>query len=147
MRKIDIPTIEINGEQFPIYCDLYVFQQIQEKMDINDFERRVIGAKIVRDEAGQPVFDENKRFRLEYVGPDINTLIFGLTLMVNEGLLIQSEQEDEDFEPVNEKYIARIIDMPVIELSNVVHEAFGRCCGSKKNVKQNPKSRKKNISK
>ena len=143
MRKIDIPTIKMNGEEYPIYCDLYVFQQIQEKMDINDFERKVIGARIVRDEAGQPVFDKDKRFRLEYVGPDINTLIFGLTLMINEGLLIQSEQEDMDYEPVDEKYIARISDMSVIELSNTVHEAFGRCCGSKKNIKQSPKNRKR----
>lgn len=147
MRRIDIPTIEMNGEKYPVYCDLYVFQQIQEKMDINDFERKVIGARIVRDEDGQPVFDKDKRFRLEFVGPDINTLIFGLTLMINEGLLIQSEQENIDLEPVDEKYIARISDMSVIELSNIVHEAFGRCCGSKKNIKQNPRSRKKNISK
>ncbi len=132
MRKIDIPTIEINGEEYPIYCDLYVFQQIQEKMDINDFERKIIGAQIIRDEAGQPIYDKDKRFKLEYIGPDINTLIFGLTLMVNEGLLIESEQEDEKYEPVNEKYMARISDMSVIELSNIVHEAFGRCCGSKK---------------
>jgi len=144
MRKIDIPTIELSGEKYPVYCDLYVFQQIQEKMDINDFERKIIGVRIVRDENGQPVFDDNKRFKLEYVGPDVNTLIFGLTLMINEGLLIRSEQEEGELESVDEKYVARISDMSVIELSNIVHEAFGRCCGSKKNTEQKPKSQRKN---
>ena len=38
MRKIDLTTVEIGGENYPIYCDLYVLSQIQEKMteDIAD---------------------------------------------------------------------------------------------------------------
>lgn len=55
MREITLPTVTINGETYPIYCDLFVLSQIQEKMDINDFERGIIGAEIVRDENGDPV--------------------------------------------------------------------------------------------
>jgi len=147
MREIKLPTVTISGEKFPIYCDLYVLQQIQEKMDINDFERGVVGAGIVRDTDGNPVLKEDGRIELEFVGYDINTLIMGLTLMINEGLQIDSEQTGKDFEPVDEKYIGRIWDHPMMELSNTVHEAFGRCLVSKKNEEKKTTSRKKNISK
>lgn len=147
MRKIDIPTVEIGGEEFPIYCDLYVLSKIQEKMDINDFERGIIGAVIVRDENGDPVHNENGRLKLELGKYDIDALIMGLTLMINEGLLIDAEQTGREYEPVEEKYIARICDMPIVNLSNLVHETFGRCLVSKKNEPRKATTRKKSISK
>lgn len=147
MRKIDIPTVEIGGEEFPIYCDLYVLSKIQEKMDINDFERGIIGAVIVRDENGDPVHNENGRLKLELGKYDIDALIMGLTLMINEGLLIDAEQTGREYEPVEEKYIARICDMPLVNLSNLVHETFGRCLVSKKNEPRKATTRKKSISK
>ena len=148
MRKIDIPTVSINGETYPIYCDLYVLSQIQDKMDINDFERGIIGAEIVRDDKGEPVYEENGRIRMVLGKYDINALVMGLTLMINEGLLIESEQSDTEYEPVDEKYIGRVCDLPLIELSNTVHGAFGRCLTSKKNeVRKKTTTRKRNTSK
>ena len=133
MRKIDIPKITINEEQYPIYCDLYVLSKIQDRMDINDWERGVLGVAIVRDEDGNPILKENGRIELTYGKYDIDALIIGLTLMINEGLLIDSEQTGKEYEPVDEKYIGRVCDLPLVELSNTVHEAFGRCLTSKKN--------------
>lgn len=133
MRKIKIPKITIGGEKYPIYCDLFVLSQIQERMDINDFERGIIGAEIIRDNDGEPEYDDDGRIRLAFGKYDINALIMGLTLMVNEGLMIDAEQTGKKFEPVDEKYIGRVCDMPLINLSNTVHEAFGRCLVSKKN--------------
>ena len=147
MRKIDIPVVTIGGEEFPIYCDLYVLSQIQEKMDINDFERGIIGAEIVRDENGDPEHLENGRLKLEFGKYDINALILGLTCMINEGMLIDAEQTGKEYEPVEEKYIARICDMPLVSLSNLVHETFGRCLISKKNEPKKVTSRRKNTSK
>ena len=132
MRKIELPRVEINGEEYPIYCDLFVLSQIQERMDINDFERGIIGAEIVRDKDGDPEHDEEGRIRLAFGKYDIDALVKGLTLMINEGLLIESEQTGSLYEPVDEKYIGRVSDMPLINLSNTVHEAFGRCLISKK---------------
>lgn len=147
MRKIDVPKVRLSGEEFPIYCDLYVLEQIQDRMDINDFERAIIGAKIVRDDNGDPVYEEDGRIRMVFGGYDINALIMGLTLMINEGLLIESEQEETEYDPVDEKYIKRIVDMRLMELSNLVHKAFGRCLNSKKNEEPKKTSKKKNISK
>lgn len=145
MREITIPTVTIAGEEYPIYCDLFVLSKIQEKMDINDFERGIIGAEIVRDDNGDPVRKDDGRIEMVFGKYDINALIMGLTLMINEGLLIDSEQKGADYKPIDEKYIGRVCDMPLLELSNTVHEAFGRCLVSKKNEKETT-NRKKNTS-
>jgi len=149
MRKITLPTVTINGETYPIYCDLFVLSQIQEKMDINDFERGIIGAEIVRDENGDPVHKEDGRIEMVFGQYDIKALIMGLTLMINEGLLIDSEQKGTEYVPVDEKYIGRVCDMPLITLSNTVHNTFGRCLESKKNEtpKKTGTTRKRNTSK
>lgn len=146
MRKIDIPKITINEEQYPIYCDLYVLSKIQDRMDINDWERGILGVTIVRDKDGNPVLKENGRIELTYGKYDIDALILGITLMINEGLLIDSEQTGKEYEPVDEKYIGRVCDIPLIELSNTVHGTFERCLTSKKNEKKTT-SRKRSTSK
>lgn len=148
MREITLPTVTINGETYPIYCDLFVLSQIQDKMDINDFERGVLGVEIVRDENGDPVHQEDGSIEMKLGQYDIKALIMGLTLMINEGLLIDSEQKGTPYEPVDETYIGRVCDMPLITLSNTVHNAFGRCLESKK--KETPEettSQRKNTSK
>lgn len=146
MRKIELPTIDINGETYPIYCDLYVLSQIQDRMDINDFERGIMGARIVRDENGDPILKDDGRIEIVFGKYDINALIMGLTLMINEGLLIDSEQTGREHEPIDEKYIGRVCDMNLLDLSNAVHGAFGRCLTSKKNMTKTT-NRKKNTSK
>lgn len=147
MRKIELPTIMINGEEFPIYCDLYVLSKIQDKMDLNDFERAILGVEIIRDKKGNPEHDENGRIRLRSGNIDINTLIMGLALMVNEGLLIDSEQTGKEYEPVEEKYLGRVCDVAPIKLSNIIHSAFGRCLESKKKEVKKMPNRKRSASK
>lgn len=142
MRRIELPTVEIGGETYPIYCDLYVLSAIQDRMDLNDFERGIIGAEIVRDETGEPERDDKGNIRMVFGKYNIKALIMGLTLMINEGMLIDSEQSGKEYEPADEKYIGRICDMPLVKLSNAVHDAFGRCLISKKN-KKNPATRKR----
>lgn len=144
MRKIELDTIEIDGEEYPIYCDLYVLSQIQERMSLNDFERKIIGAKVIRNEDGTPQHDENGRIKLEFDEYDIHALTVGLTLMINEGLLIQSEQDGTEYKPLEEKDIARNCDLTPTELSSIVSSAFNRSVVSKKKKTEKIRSRKKN---
>lgn len=134
MRNIEIPTKEIDGIEYPIYCDLYVLSQIQEKMSINEFERGVIGAKIVRDDNGDPMYDDNNRIVLEFDEYKIDAIMLGLSLMINEGLQIKSEQDKTKFKPLTEKELARIGRTSVRELSCIVMEAFNKCFHAKKNM-------------
>ena len=143
MRNIDLPKVTINGEEYPIYCDLYVLSKIQDRMDLNDFERAILGVEIVRDENGDPEYEDNGRIKLIRGKYDIDALALGLTLMINEGLIIDTKQTGIEHEPVDEFYIIRVCDIPEVQLSNIVHDAFGRCFSSKKKVtKRTP--RKKN---
>lgn len=144
MRKIELDTIEIAGEEYPIYCDLYVLSQIQERMSLNDFERKIIGAKIIRNDDGTPQYDENKRIKLEFDEYDINALLLGLTYMVNEGLLIKSEQEGTEYEPFKSRQLGSICDLSPTELSSVVANAFNKCVVSKKKRQTKSQTRKKN---
>lgn len=112
-------------------------------MSINEFERRILGAEIVRDENGEPIYDDNNRIKLVFKAYDIECLLMGLTLMINEGLEIEADQEGTECEPVDETYLGRIMDMPMINLSNMVHEAFNKCFESKKKpVRTTQKKRK-----
>ncbi len=143
MREIKCNTITLSGEEFPLYCDLYVLSKIQERMSVNQFERDILGAAIVKDEEGKPIYDENKRIKLVFDKYNIDTLIFGLTLMINEGLLIRSEQTGEDYEEISEKYIARISDKRLEDLSTILHDEFNRCFNVKKNMTPTQKKNRK----
>lgn len=146
MRKIELNTIEIGEEAYPLYCDLYVLSKIQEKMSVNEFERRILGAVILRDNDGNPTYDENNHIKLVFDKYDIDTIIFGLTLMINEGLQIRSDQEGEEYEEVDEKYIARMSTLPIEQISDIIHNEFNRCFNVKKNTVKTTKNRSRKTS-
>ncbi len=145
MRKIEIDRIRINeNEEYPLYCDLYVLEQIQEKESISQFEREILGAEVQRDENGDPVHDENGRISLAFGQYNIKTMIRGLALMINEGLLIEAEQNGTDPESVSESYLARSWSGSLVELSNALHRAFDRCLVVKKKSKSTTAKTKRN---
>lgn len=146
MRKIKLNEITISEETYPIYCDLYVLSKIQERQSLNQFEREILGAKILRDDHGDPIYEDN-HIKLVFDAYNIDTIIFGLTLMINEGLQIQSDQNNTEYTPVDEKYIGRICDIPPKELSDIIHREFNRCFNVKKNTEMQTVNRKKKTSK
>ena len=143
MRKIEMKEIEINGEPYPYYCDLYVLSLIQDRMPIDQFERDIIGAVIERDEAGEPLRTEDGRLKIRFEKYVLETMIFGLTLMINEGIQIRNEQEEQQDEPVTESYVGRCLTMTLNELSDLIHDEFNRCFNVKKNpmLRKNPKKK------
>ena len=146
MRKIKLNHITLSEETFPIYCDLFVLSKIQDRMSINEFERNILGAAILRDSDGNPQYDENNRIKLYFDKYDINTILFGLALMINEGIAIENEQDGKNTEEVTEEYLGRLSNKTLKELSDIVHENFNRCFESKKNEvteTKAPTSRKK----
>ena len=134
MRKIKLKTITIGDEKYPIYCDLFVLNRIQDEfnMSVNQFERDLIGADVVRDDEGKPKLDDNNKIILKPANINIRTLMLALYLMVDEGLTIESEQSGKEYEEVTQSYLARICDLPYTELSSVLHEEFNRCFSRKK---------------
>jgi len=132
MRKINLNHITISGETFPIHCDLYVLEQIQEKMSLSEFERGILGAVIIRDSDGNPQYDEDNRIKLRFDKYNLNTIAFGLALMINEGITIENEQENKKTELISENYLKRISTTANV-LSDITQKAFNSCFESKKN--------------
>lgn len=147
MRKIEMKEIEIDGEVYPYYCDLFVLSKIQDKMSLNEFERQIIGAVVVYDDDGIPLHDKEGRIQLKFDHYDIETLIWGLTLMINEGLEIRGDESGQQIEKVTEAYIGRRIMMSPNELSDMVHDEFNRCFVVKKNTTPAEKQTKRKTQK
>ena len=106
--------INIAGTEYPIKCDLYVLECIQDKYGaIEKFEKgirfreEVDGMVPKKNADGTPALDENGKEIMipgkvwEYKDPDMKMLNHGLELMINEGIDIQNEDhaESEPGEP------------------------------------------------
>ncbi|MBP3784601.1 MAG: hypothetical protein J6I68_15250 [Butyrivibrio sp.] len=134
MRKINLKEIELNGEKLPYYCDLYVLSKVQDRMSAAQFERDLLGAAPIKNKDGEVERDESGRIKLVFKGYVIETMIFGLTLMINEGIAIKNDQEGTKIEEVDEKFVGRVIDMQPPELSALLIDEFNRCFAVKKNM-------------
>lgn len=132
MRKIEMNTVTIGETEYPIYCDLYVMDQIQQTMSINEYQRGILGAVPIYDREGNPMHDENGYLRLKFERYNLNAMLLGLTAMINEGLQIQYEQDGTEFEPVTEKDIARHCTISLADLSVILNDEFQRAIGIKK---------------
>ena len=120
----DRPTvIKINGKEVPLWCDIYVLNEVQEEYGtIGDFERKLAGIK----EIGKG--DKKKVYKVE---PEVKTIIFALKLMIKEGYkkeaLLGEEREKEDVEK-----LVMDVDIPFNLLADMLHNEFRRCFAAKK---------------
>jgi len=112
-------TITLSGETFPLRCDLMVLEQIQEQYgDISDFEYKLIGFEPDRDDFNNIMYTENGNTLGKYTNPDIPTVGKALALMVNEGMAYEEQ------EPVSEKKLKMLVDIPLRELADILHEVY-----------------------
>lgn len=145
MKRIELMHIEIDGEEYPLYCDMYVLQKIQDEYkSINQFERDLMGYVVQRDVEGKPRRNEDGSIMLMQGEAVPKAVLLGLRLMIDEGMTIEQEQEGITRDHLPEKHLGRIVDVPFDELARILHEAFSRCF-VKKNQHQKRQSRKKNI--
>ncbi len=144
MRKIELRQITIDDENYPIYCDMFVLQKIQEEYkSINQFERDLMGYVIQRDATGEIKRTEDGKIMLAQGEPVPAAVLLGARLMIDEGMTIEEEQTGIERERLPEKHLGRIIDIPFEDLAKILHEEFSRCF-VKKNPLQKQKNRKKN---
>ena len=80
--------ITIDGETYPIYCDLLVLEKIQDEYEsVNQFERELLGYEILRDENGEPLRAEDgtllmaaKEPKMKAISPPIIRFLYGYQL-------------------------------------------------------------------
>lgn len=114
--------ITIAGQQVPLWCDLFVLNEIQEKYgDVSVFERKLLG---MPDNAkkGEPV---------EWKKADIGTILFILPLMIKEGY-----KKEEMLEGCAMSHTSVDEIMVDVEFSGLlaikIYNAYRRCFESKK---------------
>jgi len=145
MKPIEVFHLNIGDEKFPLYCDLNVMDQVQQKYEsISDFERKLMGWKVIHDEDGAPVYEEDGvTLKKEKGDPSISTILDALYLMIKEGQAVEAIQgaaEGSRTEPVtmDELKMATFSSTDFITLSVVLHAVFMKCF-----IKKNPDSQEK----
>ena len=120
----DRPTvITINGKEVPLWCDIYVLNEVQEEYgSIASFERKLAGIKVIV---------ENDKKTVHKAEPEVKTIIFALKHMIKEGYrkeaLLGEERAKEDVEK-----LVTDVDIPFNQLADMLHNEFRRCFAAKK---------------
>lgn len=115
--------ITVRGRQIPLWCDIFVLNEIQEKYgSIGSFERRLIGVPE----------DAEKDWRGTRKEPCVAAIIFALELMIREGYKKADMLEESVTPHEDPKVLLMDIDIPFSALSGIVHEVYKRCFQSKK---------------
>jgi hypothetical protein len=143
MKEIKLSKIEINGTEYPIYCDLNVLDLIQENFEsVNEFERGILGLVPLRDKDGELMRDDTGALLQEQHEPKIKTVAFGLFVMIREGQRIQKRKTGEDVELIQKEDIMEGCRTSFIELAEIVREEFNKCFAIKKKENKTSKSKK-----
>jgi len=144
MREIKMNQITIDGETYPIYCDLLVLEKIQEEYEsVNQFERELLGYEILRDEKGEPLRAEDGTLLMAAKEPKMKAIMLGLALMINEGIRIDNRQTGACRVYIEKDYLAEVNDRPYSELSEILHAEFNRCFAVKKKDSKTAQTMKK----
>ena len=133
MRDIELNKIEINGTEYPIYCDLNVLDIIQGSFEsVNEFERGILGLEPLRDKDGELMRDDTGALLQKSVEPKIKNIAFGLFVMIREGQRIQKRDTGVDVPLIQKEDIMEGCRTSFIELSEIVRTEFNKCFQIKK---------------
>lgn len=128
-----LKRIMIVGKTFPIKIDLNVLEHIQQAFGtVNEFERKILGLEVVRDENGQVEYKEDGEPKYRSVEPSISAIKAVLPSMINEGLAIEADEQNHSWEPVSDKWIFANCDIAFDTLAKIIHTEFKKCFAVKK---------------
>lgn len=132
--------IIIGETKYPIKCDLYVLERIQDEYgSLETFEegiryrKQADGMVPKLDENEQPVLDENNNPVMvpgkvwKYKDPDMKMINHGLELMINEGIDIENEESRERIPHVTARGLSRKMDLSVFEVSDALQREYVTC--------------------
>lgn len=129
----DLKRILIGDKTYPFRIDLNVLQCIQEEYGtINQFERELIGLKYKKDREGNQIYDGNGEAVMEMAEPSIRAIKTVLPLAINEGILIEADEQNKPAETLTEEFVIRNCTIGYDTLSKMLHEEFRRCFATKK---------------
>lgn len=125
--------IILGCQTFPVKIDLNVLERIQEEYgSVYEFERKILGLEVARDENGRVIYGDDKKPVMLSVEPSIKAIKTVLPLMVNEGLAIEAEETGKGWEPVNDLWVFSNCSIDFNVLAKMIHAEFKRCFETKK---------------
>ncbi len=129
----DLKRILIGDKTYPFKIDLNVLQCIQEEYGtINEFERELMGLRYKKDKEGQQVYGEDGNAVMELTEPSIRAIKTVLPLAINEGIMIEADEQNKPAEKVTDDFVIRNCTIGFETLSKMLHEEFRRCFATKK---------------
>ena len=129
----DLKRMLIGDRTYPFRIDLNVLEQIQEEYGtINGFERDLMGLRYKKDEDGQQVYDEKGKAVMELAEPSIKAIKVVLPLAINEGIMIEADEQNKPAETLTEEFVIRNCTVGFEILSKMLLEEFRRCFATKK---------------
>lgn len=131
MKKLS--RILIGDKTYPFRIDLNVLQQIQEEYSsINQFELDLIGVRQKKDAEGKTVYGEDGKAVLELTEPSVRAIIAVLPMAVNEGIIIEADEQNKPAEKVTAEFVTRNCTIPFSTLSRMLKQELRRCFDTKK---------------
>ena len=125
--------IILDGRTFPVKIDLNVLEKIQDEYgSVYEFERKILGLEVARDENGKVIYGDDKKPVMLSVEPSIKAIKTVLPLMVNEGLAIEAGETGQSWEPVSDLWIFANCFIDFNVLAEMIHAEFKRCFETKK---------------
>lgn len=113
-------TICISGHDVPLWCDIFVINELQEQYGtVGAFERKLVG--VAETEEGKIIKKEK----------DLGAITFALRLMIKEGYK-KLEAMGEITEKPDIEQLMMEVNIPFTELAEIIHNTFRRCFASKK---------------
>lgn len=110
--KETFETIEYKGKKYPLVCNINVMEEIQKRYKSFTEWSNLCGGTTDKKEV------------------DIAAFKTGILLMINEGLLIESEDNGTEFKEMTPRQVGRLIsDVGLVEVTNkltkVIVESVG----------------------
>lgn len=129
----NLRRIILDGRTFPVKIDLNVLEKIQDEYgSVYEFERKILGLEVARDENGKVIYGDDKKPVMLSVEPSIKAIKTVLPLMVNEGLAIEAGETGQSWEPVSDLWIFANCSIDFNVLAEMIHAEFKRCFETKK---------------
>lgn len=110
--KETFETVEYKGKKYPLVCNINVMEEIQKRYKSFTEWSNLCGGTTDKKEV------------------DIAAFKTGILLMINEGLLIESEDNGTEFKEMTPRQVGRLIsDVGLVEVTNkltkVIVESVG----------------------
>ena len=146
MREVELNHININGIEYPLHCDLFALEVLQnEFQSVNKFERDLLGLTPLRDENGEVKRNDEGVILNAQGEPKIGAIIRGLYVMIKEGQRINGRQTGKEYEEITYEEIGENCFIPFTKLADILHDEFNHSFSVKKKS-STKRPRKKSIS-